>query len=272
MSESTQLIDYRGNCHCGAFKFVFRAPALTKAFPCNCSICYKNGYLWTFPYGSTWNTTRDLDIVKGDVDRTLKSYEFGKRTMAHKFCPTCGTSVMARREEANGTVSVAINLRTLAEVDFMTFPVTTSERATADPPYQVPEAVATGPVPDGTTVYTGSCHCGIVRFTLLSREPLLAAKACNCSICSRDAAVWDYVDTPTVSFQGLDSLVEYTFGRRDTYHGFCGVCGVAIRERYVGGDRDRRMALNVRTMNEVDLATLEITTYDGKALLPPYEV
>ncbi|KAJ7506622.1 Mss4-like protein [Mycena galericulata] len=177
-SESTQLIDYGGNCHCGAFKFTFKAPPLTQAYACNCSICYKNGYLWGFP--------KDLVIVKGDVDTTLKTYEFGKRTMAHKFCPTCGTSVMARKQNAHGTVSVGINIRTLADVDFAALPVTTSNGAATEPPYQVPvEALLTGPVAEGTTVYTGNCHCGAVGYTLLSREPLTAARDCNCSICSR---------------------------------------------------------------------------------------
>ncbi|KAJ7510697.1 glutathione-dependent formaldehyde-activating enzyme [Mycena galericulata] len=258
MSESTQLIDYRGNCHCGAFKFTFKAPEITKAFASTAN-------------GSLWGSPRDFVIVKGDVDNTLKSYEFGKRTMVHKFCPTCGTSVMARKKEADGTMSVGINIRTLADLDFMALPVITSNGAATEPPYEVPEPLHnTGPVPEGTTVYTGNCHCGAVRYTLLSPEPLTSAMECNCSICSRDAAVWVYPDTPTV--KGLDSVAEYTFGRRDTYHGFCGVCGVAIYERFVGEGRDYRMALNVRTMNEVDLAALEITKGDGKALLPPYEV
>ncbi|KAJ7510696.1 Mss4-like protein [Mycena galericulata] len=265
MSESTQLIDYRGNCHCGAFKFTFKAPEITKAFACNCSICYKNGYLWSTP--------RDLVIVKGDMDNTLKSYEFGKRTMVHKFCPTCGTSVLARKKEADGTMSVGINIRTLADLDFMALPVTISNGAATEPPYQVPEPLPnTGPVPEGTTVYTGNCHCGAVRYTLLSPEPITSSVLeCNCSICSRDAALWIYPDEATV--KGLDfvSLGEYTFGKREVYHGFCGICGVAICERFVDED-DHTVALNVHTMNGVDLAALEITKDDGKALLPPYEV
>ncbi|KAJ7510683.1 Mss4-like protein [Mycena galericulata] len=269
MSESTELIEYHGNCHCGAFKFAFKAPELKGATACDCSICYKNGYLWIIP--------RDLVIVKGDVKSTLRSYEFGKRTMVHKFCPTCGTSVMAPKKEANGTVSVGINIRTLVDVDFMALPVITNNGAATDPPYRIPEPLRnfTGPVAEGTTVYTGNCHCGAVRYTLLSPEPLSFAKECNCSICSRDAAVWIYPDSAAV--KGLDSisLGEYTFGSRETYHGFCGICGVAICERFVQvgvDDGDNRMAVNVRTMNGVDLAALKITMFNGKASLPVYQV
>ncbi|KAJ6551045.1 hypothetical protein DFH09DRAFT_417963 [Mycena vulgaris] len=41
MPESAPLIEYRGNCHCGAFKFTFKATELKLAFACDCSICSK---------------------------------------------------------------------------------------------------------------------------------------------------------------------------------------------------------------------------------------
>ncbi|KAF8182133.1 Mss4-like protein, partial [Mycena galopus ATCC 62051] len=88
MSEAPCLIEYHGNCHCGTFKFKLTVPELREGLSCNCSICFKNGYIWTFP-------KRDqFTVVKGNENTTLKSYQFGKQTMTHKFCPTCGTSVM----------------------------------------------------------------------------------------------------------------------------------------------------------------------------------
>jgi hypothetical protein len=99
--ESLKLINYRGNCHCGAFKFTLKAPELKQAFACNCSICsrvrsihsrriflvnslnpLKNGYMWVFPESSDHFT-----VVKGTEDITLKNYEFGKRTTTHKVSP-----------------------------------------------------------------------------------------------------------------------------------------------------------------------------------------
>ncbi|KAJ7133511.1 Mss4-like protein [Mycena epipterygia] len=117
MSETTappQLIDYRGNCHCGAFKFTLKTPEVKQAFACDCSIYSKNRYLWTYPARS-----EHFVVVEGDESRTLKSYEFGKRTMAHKFCPTCGTSVMSRIHDASDGRSIAINIRALANVDLV---------------------------------------------------------------------------------------------------------------------------------------------------------
>ncbi|KAJ7461999.1 Mss4-like protein [Mycena latifolia] len=262
MSETAQPIEYRGNCHCGAFKFMFKAAELKQAFACNCSICSTNGYLWAFPASS-----EDFAVVKGDEESTLKSYEFGKHTMAHKFCPTCGTSVMARMLNPIKGPSVGINIRALMDVDPESFPVLTSDGAAITPPYQAPEPMDPGPVPEGTTAYTGHCHCGTVAYTLLSAEKITKALACNCSICSRDGALWIYPPTSAITFKGLDSLTEYTFRRGIVYHGFCKVCGVAIRERF-GLDT----ALNVRTMDGLDVAALEISMGDGKARGEPYAV
>ncbi|KAJ7301614.1 Mss4-like protein [Mycena albidolilacea] len=260
MSESETLIEYRGNCHCGAFKYTFKSAELKQAYACNCSICSKNGYVWGFP------AKENFTVVKGDVDSTLKSYTFGKHTMAHKFCPTCGTSVMARTPDGK----YGINLRALQDLDIESLPVLTSDGAATEPRYEVPEPVAVQHPGDESNVYQGSCHCGAVGYAVLSPEKITTVKCCNCSICSRDAALWIYPPTTTVTFKGLDSLVEYTFGSRTTYHGFCATCGVAIRERFLPPRSDT--ALNIRTMYGLDLAGLEITKEDNKSAPPAYEV
>ncbi|KAJ7094382.1 Mss4-like protein [Mycena epipterygia] len=264
-TESAQLIHYRGNCHCGAFKFTFKSTELKQVHGCNCSICSKNGYMWAFPASS-----EDFAIVKGDENTTLRSYEFGKHTMTHKFCPACGTSVLARKHEADGRSIVAINVRALMDVDLGSLQVLTSDGAAVEPLYQAPEPLDAGFVPEGTTVYNGNCHCGAVGYTLLSPEKIIAASDCNCSICSRDGALWVYPDTTRVTFKGLDSLVEYKFGPKLKCHGFCKTCGVAIRERFIAVGH--LTALNVRTMNGLDVAALEMIKLDGKADLPAYEV
>jgi hypothetical protein len=53
---------------------------------------------------------------------------------------------------------------------------------------------------------------------------------------------------------------------------FCEICGVAIRERFVAPEREHGTALNVRTMNGVDLAAFPIKKNNGKAGGVPYEV
>ena len=39
MENATELKDYRGNCHCGLFKFKIKIPTLKTVWSCNCSIC-----------------------------------------------------------------------------------------------------------------------------------------------------------------------------------------------------------------------------------------
>ncbi|KAJ7181619.1 glutathione-dependent formaldehyde-activating, GFA [Mycena crocata] len=151
MSKSPQ-IEYRGNCHCGAFKFILKVPELKQALACNCSICFKNGYMWAFPA-----STGDLIVVKGDENESLKSYEFGQRSTMYKFCATCGTSVLGRMPNAPiGRSSIGVNIRALADVNLDALAIITNNGSATKPEYQPPEPVAVGYVPEGTTVYTGN--------------------------------------------------------------------------------------------------------------------
>ncbi|KAJ7213156.1 glutathione-dependent formaldehyde-activating enzyme [Mycena pura] len=265
MSDSASLVEYRGNCHCGAFQFTFKSAEL-KPTPCDCGICSKNAYLWVRPAPNSFT------VVKGDENTTLASYEFGNKELGHKFCPTCGTSVMGRfRQETRGT-TVVLNARALRDVDFASLPQGENYKGSAiGPPYQPPEPVATGPVPKGSTVYNGSCHCGAVAYALLSPAKLTSALECNCSICWRDGALWTYPATANVTFRGLESATEYAFAAKNTQHGFCKRCGVAIYEQWL--DDAKQTALNIRTFNNVDLSSMEIEKEDGWGeLQPQYEV
>ncbi|KAJ6548796.1 Mss4-like protein [Mycena capillaripes] len=261
MSDTPNRIEYRGNCHCGAFKFTFNTQPLEQAFTCNCSICFRNGHMWAFSASD-----EEFIVVKGD-ESSLKTYHFGKGTLAHKFCPVCGTSVMSRSADGK----CAVNIRALAEVDHGSMPLLTSDGAAIEPLYQVPAPVEVGPVAEGSTVYSGNCHCGAVGYTLVSPDKITTVTDCKCSICSRNGALWTYPETTAVTFKGLESLAEYTFATKSTYHGFCMNCGVTIRARFTQpGATD--MAVNVRTMDRFDLSAVEIRKWDGKSMLPSYEV
>ena len=74
MAEGEATKTYRASCHCGAFIFEVRAPEITSAAACNCSICTKKGYLWTIP-------GEPMTIVKGDG--SLKEYTFGPKRTVH---------------------------------------------------------------------------------------------------------------------------------------------------------------------------------------------
>lgn len=100
-SLSEQLTTYKGNCHCGAIKYTMQiVPPLSsqEVVSCNCSICTKNGYMMVYP-------KRDNVVFHSGYD-DLVSYAFGD-AYNHKFCPTCGSSVMA--EPSDGDIC-AINV------------------------------------------------------------------------------------------------------------------------------------------------------------------
>jgi hypothetical protein len=72
------LRTYRGNCHCKAFVYEVQLPEIKVVYQCNCSICHKKGYLWTFP-----ERADHFKIVKGD-ENTLSDYTFNALNRAHK--------------------------------------------------------------------------------------------------------------------------------------------------------------------------------------------
>ncbi|KAK7062310.1 GFA domain-containing protein [Favolaschia claudopus] len=271
MSESAEmkLKEYRGNCHCGAFKFKLKIPEIKEAHTCTCSVCAKKGYLWTFP------KREQLTIVQGEEDKTLKTYLFAKKMMAHKFCPTCGTSVMeARMPGSNvpGAPEIGINIRTLEGIDLESLQINTFDGATVlQPAYENPEPVAVESIEEDATVYHGSCHCGALCYALVSDKKISQALLCDCSICSRDAVLWIYPKIDRVTFKGRESAAEYTFGKGTVYHGFCGICGVPVYERFADPEDDD-VALNVRTMHGLDLAEVEMLPDKGSAMLPVYNV
>lgn len=73
------LKTYRGNCHCGAFVYEARLPGIDSAHECNCSICYKKGYLWLF----VGDEPGDFTVVRGEESQ-LSVYTFGGHNIQHK--------------------------------------------------------------------------------------------------------------------------------------------------------------------------------------------
>jgi len=78
---------------------------------CNCSICYRNGYLMVYPLES------NVTFQSGFNEMT--TYRFGPEKIDHSFCSVCGTSICAMSNDPNFFAdNRAINVRTLKDVDF----------------------------------------------------------------------------------------------------------------------------------------------------------
>jgi hypothetical protein len=73
---------YQGSCHCGAVKFEINAPEEITCEDCNCSICFKSGYLHLIIPKS------DFKLLQGES--SLTTYTFNTGVAKHPFCKICG--------------------------------------------------------------------------------------------------------------------------------------------------------------------------------------
>lgn len=76
-----------------------------------------------------------------------------------------------------------------------------------------------------TKTYAGSCHCGAIRFTIVSDFPELTT--CDCSICRRKNALMVKVHESAFTLvSGQESLASYQFHTHTATHYFCKICGI----------------------------------------------
>ncbi len=114
------------------------------------------------------------------------------------------------------------------------------------------------------TTYTGGCHCGAVRYEV--DMELGSVVSCNCSHCSMKGFLLAFV--PVDQFRllaGEDALTEYRFNKKQIAHLFCKTCGVQSFSYGVDGAGNRMAAINVRCLDSIDLDTLTLSPFDGRA-------
>ena len=114
-------------------------------------------------------------------------------------------------------------------------------------------------------IYKGSCHCGKVAFEV--EGELGGVTDCNCSICQRKGALLWFV--PRAQLRLLtpeENLKTYTFGKGRIRHRFCPECGIHPLGEGAMPDGTPMAAINVRCLDDVDLAALAVRHFDGRSL------
>ncbi|MDQ7246887.1 GFA family protein [Dongia sedimenti] len=113
-------------------------------------------------------------------------------------------------------------------------------------------------------VHQGSCHCGRVTFEV--EGALTAALSCNCSICSKKAALLWALPKQQVRFQsGLGDLGRYTFNRHVIAHRFCTTCGIHTHGEDAGETAEPNVYINIRCLEGVDLGAIPLQHFDGRS-------
>ncbi|MFZ6760127.1 GFA family protein [Undibacterium sp. Ji50W] len=114
-------------------------------------------------------------------------------------------------------------------------------------------------------MHKGSCHCGKIAFEV--EGEIGSALACNCSICQRKGSLLWFV--PRDHFHLMtpeDAASTYDFNKHVIHHKFCPTCGMHPYAEGVDPKGNRVAAVNIRCLEDIDLAAIPVHHYDGRAL------
>jgi hypothetical protein len=112
-----------------------------------------------------------------------------------------------------------------------------------------------------TKTYRGGCHCGRLRFE--ADVDLGKVMSCICSICPQRGFIF-----PPAQFRlqsGGEGLTDYHFNKHVIHHLFCPTCGVESFARGKGPDGSDVVALNVRSLEGVEIGALHPAPFDGRS-------
>lgn len=107
-----EMKTYQGGCHCGVVRFQVTTDR-TDLIDCNCSICYKKGFLHLIV------PSEQFTLLQGANE--LTAYTFNTQTAKHTFCRHCGIHAFYRpRSHPHG---FSVNARCLDGNVLSTFQV-----------------------------------------------------------------------------------------------------------------------------------------------------
>jgi hypothetical protein len=111
----------------------------------------------------------------------------------------------------------------------------------------------------------GSCHCGRIAFDVEVGDGITEVYDCNCSMCRRRGGLLWFAPRTALELKTPESnLGSYRFNKERLDHHHCTVCGIApFSEGTNPKTGEATVAVNVRCLPDVDLATLKVVPVDG---------
>lgn len=111
--------------------------------------------------------------------------------------------------------------------------------------------------------YHGSCHCGLIKFTVTTTIDKVVS--CNCSICTKKGVLHHRVEPGQFNLiAGKEHLSLYQFDTKEAKHYFCRQCGIHPFSN--PRSAPDTYSINIRCLDDFDLetATFEVIDFDGR--------
>jgi len=113
--------------------------------------------------------------------------------------------------------------------------------------------------------YQGGCHCGAIKFAVDGEIGKVIE--CNCSICTKKGYLLWFVPRDALRLTTPETdMATYSFNKRTIQHHFCPTCGCSPFGIGTDPSGSQKAVVNVRCLDSVDIANLEIAPFDGLSL------
>lgn len=112
---------------------------------------------------------------------------------------------------------------------------------------------------------TGGCHCGAIRYEakIDLSKPVIE---CNCSHCEAKSLLLAFIPRSDFTLlSDMEGLTEYRFNTKKIQHLFCKICGVQAFAFGTNPHGEETCAINIRSLDHVDLKSFDRLFVDGKS-------
>lgn len=114
-------------------------------------------------------------------------------------------------------------------------------------------------------MYSGSCHCGQIKFDVDGEFEHVIE--CNCSHCSRKGYLLWFVPRIDLHVKSpVSELSVYEFNKHVIKHFFCPTCGCAPFGFGVSPAGTEMAAINARCLEGLEFFTLKRVQFDGRSM------